>query len=602
MQFQKFAEFLSKIEQTSGRNEMMESLAQFLVELSAEEIAPVMYLMQGRLLPNYVGLEFNFSQKLGQRAIVDAGIGSETEVNKAFADAGDLGDAVNKLKTKDQKTSIDITTVYDELMDLAKLEGKGSQEAKIKKFGELMLELDPLSAKYVARVITGSLRLGLSDKTVLDALSWAKAGDKSLRTDLDKAYGAKADIGELAKLVLKSDLSSLPQLLRNIKLEPGTPVASKLVERESSAEATFERMGTCLVQPKLDGLRCQIHLLPKENVLGHRVEIFSRNMESLTEMFPDIVEAAQKLPAKSAIIDSEAIGYDFENDAYLPFQQTIQRKRKYDVSEAAESIPVRSMAFDLLYIDGEDISQEKLEVRMQKLELLLENKAQNIIVPLETIQLDSADKLDAYFQEKIGAGLEGVIVKKLGTTYDPGTRNFDWIKLKANTQAEMVDTIDAVVIGYFRGQGARAKFGIGALLVALYSDDDDKFYSVAKVGTGMSDEQWKTIKSDLQPLEVSSQPESVVVDKILHPDVWVKPEIVMEIDADQITRSPGHTAARGVPAKFEEAANVGIENRGLSLRFPRMKVWKRDKKATQATSVTELLRMYDLRNSKMKVE
>lgn len=600
MKFHKFAEFLNQIESTSGRNEITVLLAEFLGKVPADEVAQVMYLMQGRLVPNFIDLEFGFSQKSGLRALSEL-IDNEEKVKQMFGDKGDLGlvaeeivgdgIAKKKLETKD----LGVSKVYESLMGIAQSAGKGSQEAKLTQFKELIGQLDPISARYAVRVVMGNLRIGFSDKTVLDALSWSKAGDKSLRKQLDVAYGARADIGELARLVLTTDLAKLPELLTNIKFVPGVPVASKLVERESSAAGVFKRTGRCMVQPKLDGLRCQIHLLEQPNAAGHKVEIFSRNMESLTAVFPDIVEAVQQLPVTSIIIDSEAIGFDTENETYLPFQQTIQRRRKYNIDEAVESIPIRAMAFDVMYLNGEDLSREDLETRVEKLEKVLKKSDQKVIQQLETKFMDTEEELDAYFKEKIGIGLEGIIVKKLATPYDPGTRNFDWIKLKANTQSDMVDTVDAVVLGYFRGRGVRAEFGVGALLVGVYNPDDDKFYSVAKVGTGMTEANLSEIKKDLDPFIIKEKPDNVVVEKPLHPDVWVTPEIVMEIDADEATRSPNHTAARGLKASFEPEAPAG---KGLSLRFPRMKVWKRDKKATQATTVQELLRIFELRFGK----
>lgn len=592
MKFEEFAKFLAEVEGISGRNEVTVLLAEFLQKIPPEEVSSVMYLLQGRLVPNFIDLEFGFSQKSGLRALSEV-LEDEGKVKDLFATLGDVGLVAEQVleKKSDSTKKISVSEVYEILMSIAQAGGKGSQEAKLTLFKDLLLKLDPLSVRYVTRVVMGSLRIGFSDKTVLDALSWAKTGDKRLRKSLDIAYGAKADIGELAKLVLVTKVEDLPEVLSNIKFVPGVPVASKLVERESSAASTFERMGKCIVQPKLDGLRCQIHLLEQPNAAGHKVEIFSRNMESLTAVFPDIVEAVQKLPVKSVIIDSEAIGYDLENATYLPFQQTIQRRRKYNIDETVEAIPIRAMAFDLMYLNGEDLSREDVESRLAKLEQILGNSDQQVIQQLETKTMDTKEELDTYFKEKIGMGLEGVIVKKLGTTYDPGTRNFDWIKLKANTQSDMVDTVDAVVLGYFTGRGGRAAFGVGAILVGLYNPDDDKFYSVAKVGTGMTESQLAEIKRDLGPLIAKSQPENVVVNKILHPDVWVQPEIVVEIDADEVTRSPGHTAGVGTQARFETEAST----KGLSLRFPRLKIWKRDKKATQATTVAEVLRLYELR-------
>lgn len=598
MQFAEFATTLQKLESTAARNQLTEMLAEFLPSLSASEIKPAMYLLQGRLVPSFVDLEFNLSQKLALRTLavylasadeVMKSADNEAKVQKLFGELGDVGLVAEKLLSElpGAKEKPEINSVYSTLREIALLEGKGSQEGKMAKLGSLLLSLDPLSSRYVCRVVIGNLRLGLSDKTVLDALSWAKVGDKSLRKIIERAYGARADIGELAEIVLQTETANLENVLAEIRLKPGVPVAAKLVERERDAESIALRMPDFLVQPKLDGMRAQIHL----DELG-QVSIFSRNMESLTAMFPDIAAAARKLGVKSLIIDSEAIGYDFENDAYLPFQETMQRRRKYDVGEMADSIPVKAMAFDLLFIDGEDISQEPVELRVQKLRDILAGDTQKTIELLETVEMHDAENLDKYFREKIGAGLEGVIVKKLGTTYDPGTRNFDWIKFKANSQAEMVDTVDTVVLGYFRGRGVRAKFGIGALLVGVYNDADGKFYTTAKIGTGMKDEDLQRIKQELASLELDKQPENVVVNKILEPDVWVRPEIVAVIDADEITRSPGHTVAIDLLANFE----TDTHGRGLSLRFPRLKIWNRpDKSAPTTTSPAELVHMFELR-------
>ncbi len=588
MKFTEFANQLNSLEQTAGRNQMTEDLAEFLPKLSIEEIKPAMYLMMGRLVPAYEAVEFNVSRKLAIKALQE--LNPEVDVNARFKELGDVGLAVEEL-VANESSDLSITETYKLLYSISEQEGKGSQEAKLSIIKELYAKLDKLSARYASRVIIGNLRLGLSDKTVLDSLSWAVTGDKSLRGDLERAYGAFADLGSIAEIALynSDSLDKVQKELAKIHITAGVPVAAKLVEREKTAEKTFERMGECIVQPKLDGLRAQIHFDRDKNIK----KVFSRNMESLTDMFPDLLVAVAQMPVDSIILDSEAIGYDHENDTYLPFQETMQRRRKYDVEEFAESIPIKSMTFDLLYLNGEDWSQKPLEKRIAKLQELVNQGDKKVIDMLDSPILKTERELEEYFVDKITMGLEGVIGKKLGTTYDPGTRNFDWIKLKANTRSDMVDTIDTVVIGYYKGRGVRAKFGIGTLLVAVYDTELEKYNSVAKVGTGMKDEDWIRIKKDLEVLEVKDQPDNVSVEKPLYPDVWVKPEIVMEVDADEITRSPSHTAARSIKADFEKDP----AGKGLSLRFPRMKVWKRDKKAEQATTEAELLRMYELRKN-----
>lgn len=599
MKFTRFANFLDQLEGTSGRNQMTEMLAEFLLELDLEEMSEALYLMSGRLTPRYVDVEFNLSRELAIKAVQE--LYPTADVKAIYKELGDVGAAAEQLRnqdipfTEDNQSSdpagLNILQVYKLLYSITEISGTGSQEGKLTVLKQLLIQLDAVSSRYALRVVIGNLRLGLSEKTILDSLSWSITGDKSLRTDIERAFGAHSDIGHIAELVLGGDhqLESIQAKLADVKLTPGVPVAAKLVEREKTPESTFKRMGPSIVQPKLDGLRAQIHFDRKNNV----AEVYSRNMESLTNMFPDLLSAVADMDVDSIILDSEAIGYDHENDTYLPFQETMQRRRKHGIDEITESIPVKSMTFDLLYLNGEDWSQKPLQDRLEKLKQLVETTDKKVIDILDSPLLETEEDLSEYFIDKISQGLEGLIVKKLDTTYDPGTRNFDWIKLKANTRSDMVDTVDTVVIGYYKGRGVRAKFGIGTLLVAVYDAEREQFNSVAKVGTGMKDDDWVKIKQDLDEITIAKQPENVSVEKPLLPDVWVEPKIVMEVDADEITRSPSHTAARQLPAKFESET----KGRGLSLRFPRMKVWKRDKRADQATTETELVRMYELRKN-----
>ena len=611
MKFKQFAEFLNKIEGKSSRNEITIDIAEFLKLPTPEEVVPLMYLIQGQLYPTYKNKEFNFSRKLVQAAFqdyVDPQIGTNSkDLYKIKGDLGLVSEEIVSLANlaenessrvsmfevdlKFEDQNLDVLTVYKFLESLANLAGKGSQEGKAKEFIELISKLDPLSARYATRIILGALRLGVSDKTLLDSLSWFKVGNKSLREKLDGAMGAKSDIGYIAQLVIQS--VDIEKDLENIKLEPGIPVASKLVEREKDSEKVWERMPNCFVQPKLDGLRGQIHKL--ENGL---VKIFSRNMEDMTDQFPEITTMIKNLKPKSLILDSEIIGFDIQNKEYLSYQETMQRKRKYEIDKFALSIPVKAMCFDILYLDNKDLTQTPVEERIVLLKDLLKTESNpskdhsyEVLEMLETKQMTSWQELDDYFQACVTSGLEGIITKEAESNYEPGTRNYKWIKLKANTQSSLVDTIDVVVLGYYYGRGKRAEFGLGALLTGVYNPEDEKYYSIGKVGTGFKDEDLKSIKSDLTRLELDSKPENVEVEKQLYPDVWVDPKIVIEIDADEITRSPSHTAARGIPAKVPKDQ----VSRGLSVRFPRIKVWNRDKDLPN--TVQEIVKMYELRKS-----
>jgi len=612
MNFHDFAKYLEKIENTNGRTDMTKILAELFGQLEKSEIKYTMYLLQGRLIPKFVPIEFNFSQKLMVRALGKL-IENEDEVKKLFNKLGDAGLVAENIiteykpKFKPIESSIielentlnsevihydgSILSTYHCMRKIAMSGGKGSQEAKMNFYNELVTQLDSLSARYVSRMIVGSIRLGVSDKTVLDALSWFKTGDKSIRASLDSAFGKKADIGELAESVLTS--TDLAAALSEIHVKPGIPIASKLVEREISAQAVWERMPNCYVQPKLDGLRGQLHY-SKKNFSEQltNTAIYSRNMETMTDQFPEIVLGLSQLNIDSIILDSEIIGYNDLTEEYMTYQETMQRRRKYDIGEYSRDIPVRAMCFDILYLNGQDLTQEPLEKRIEILKKIVDSSKSALRV-LQTQQMNSESELEEYFTTKVESGLEGIITKQLGTHYEPGTRNFKWIKLKANTRSDLVDTIDVVVLGYYIGKGDRSRFGFGTLLAGVYGENEDKYYSIGKVGSGFKEDQMEKIFLDLQLIKLDSQPENVIVEKSLHPDVWVEPKIIMEIIADEITRSPSHTAARGIKSNVPKDDSA----KGLSIRFPRMKIWNREDKNIP-NSVSEIVRMYELRKGK----
>ncbi len=617
MKLTELSAFLNKLETTSSRNDLTTLTADFLTQLSPKEARFFIYFLQGRVAPKFEPIEFNFSDKMIIRKLQEF---TSEDVKSMLGKLGDMGnvaaeiretfkgDVMLSLSKHDNQNGethldkLDVTDIKVEtieelhsfLIKITQTSGKGSQDAKLKLYENLFRILEPQEIKFTTRIILGDLRLGASDKTLLDSLSFVVSGDKSTRKLIDQAFGARADAGQLAEIIL-TDKSSAIENLSKIKIVPGVPIASKLVEREDSAASVWERMPKCFVQPKLDGLRGQIHFDKKTG----EAEVYSRNMERLTDNFPELLESVKNLGVDSVVLDSEIIGVE-EDGNYKTYQETMQRRRKYDVETYAKDIPVRAMCFDVLYLNGKDITQEPIEERLRILESLLSQnskeeaqssklKAQGSLKMLETKQMQSEAELEEYFFSKVNAGLEGIITKEEKSTYEPGTRNFKWIKLKANTQSHLVDTIDVVVLGYFYGQGARNKYGFGAMLAGVYDASNDTYYSIGKVGSGFTDEQAPTINADLQKHFVAEKPENYVVDKTLVPDVWVKPKLVMEIVADEITRSPNHTAAKGIPAKVKNDDST----KGLSIRFPRLKIWNRDK--DYPNSVEEIVRMYELR-------
>lgn len=590
MTFQDFCSTLAEIEKTTLRLEMTRLLANLFKSLEKDEIEPACWLLLGRLGPLYENIEFNFAEKMIMRALaefvetkaqkkpaaVQLGLlGDEnkleqrSEVLASFKTSGDLGDTAEKLfetigKKHDTRS---ISSVYQDLLAIAKESGSGSQERKIRGVILVLQGCTAQTAKYIVRIVLSTLRLGFSDMTILDSLSWAATGNKSLRKDLELAYQVKANIGKLATVFLTEGKKALEKF----EIELGIPITPALCQRLKTADEMIEKMGKVFVEPKYDGTRVLIHF--KRNGKDWQVRTFTRNLEESSGMFPELKEAAFTMNADEVILDSEAVGYDPETDKLLPFQLTITRKRKHGIDEAAQKIPLRFFVFDVLYLNGKNLVHVPLNERKEHLQKVLNNASRAFSLS-PYIVTDDPKELREYHAKQLGEGLEGVVIKQYASEYQPGRRGWSWVKFKEEegTSGKLVDTIDCVVMGYYVGQGKRTKFGIGAFLVGVYDSPSDTYRTVAKIGTGLSDELWREMLERCTKLAIKSPPQSYLVTDPLKPDVWVKPKLVVEIAADEITNSPSHSAEK-------------------ALRFPRLIKIRDDKKPEQTTTLKELHQM-----------
>ncbi len=590
MTFQDFCSTLAKIEKTTLRLEMTRLLASLFQSLEKDEIEPACWLLLGRLGPLYENIEFNFAEKMIMRALaefvetkvqkkptaVQLGLlGDENKIERrgevlaSFKTSGDLGDTAEKLfetigKKHDTRS---ISSVYQDLLAIAKESGTGSQERKIQGVILVLQECTAQTAKYIVRIVLSTLRLGFSDMTILDSLSWAATGDKSLRKELELAYQVKANIGKLATVFLTEGKKGLAKF----EIELGIPITPALCQRLKTADEMIEKMGKVFVEPKYDGTRVLIHF--KRNGKDWQVRTFTRNLEESSGMFPELKEAAFTMNADEVILDSEAVGYDPETDKLLPFQLTITRKRKHGIDEAAQKIPLRFFVFDALYLNGKNLVHVPLNERKEHLQKVLHDANRAFVLSPYIVTEDPVE-LREYHAKQLGEGLEGVVIKQYASEYQPGRRGFSWVKFKEEegTSGKLLDTIDCVVMGYYVGQGKRTKFGIGAFLVGVYDSTSDTYRTVAKIGTGLSDELWREMLQRCAKLALQSPPQSYLVTDPLKPDVWVKPELVVEIAADEITNSPTHSAEK-------------------ALRFPRLIKIRDDKNPEQATTLKELRKM-----------
>lgn len=609
--FKKVCEIFQQLEVTDSRNDMTAVLAEFLGALDSRDAQIVSYLVQGRVAPFFVVAEFNFSEKslITLLESLNKVKGRKFDIKKKRTELGDIGDTTefltNELGFKSAELSL--SDVYDGLWSVVKATGNGSAERKKNIVMNLLEKSNPLEAKFLSRIICGELRLGLNSKTVLDAFSFVLNSDKSLREKLDRAYGVSADLGYICSLIMKVRDGGSQELL-DLEITPGVPVLSRLVERVGSFEEVIERFGNeFLVQPKFDGLRCQIHKFKKESTrykeemqwerymrkeeLGglfgakdttHEVRLFTRNLEDVTEMFPEIAEAAMAMEQGSFVLDSEVLGWNYKANTFLSYQETMQRRRKYGVGNIQEEIPVKAQTFDLLYLDDEDISEIDTSERIARLEGNFSNTHGGIEV-CKTEVISNIEDLKKIFDFNVNSGLEGIIVKQLPGKYLPGVRNYEWIKLKKSMMKELVDTVDLVAVGYYHGSGKRSKLGVGAVLGALYNPEADTYEAICKVGTGFSDELLTNIGKELEEDVLPRKPKNVDVIDILAPDVWIEPKVVFSVEADEITQNL--------------RANTGIGG-GLSLRFPRLIEWRRDKTSEEATTIEELKHLYTVQKSK----
>lgn len=563
MTFGKLSEYFEKLEGTSSRLALIDILCDLFKEVKVTEVAQVSYLLQGRVAPFYEPIEMGMSEKLVASAVAKAYGSTKEEVLKRFSRVGDIGKVAqqlsDELRVKSDESSID--KVFQTLTEIANAKGDGTVEKKVTLLASLLEKMNGISAKHLVRIPLGASRLGIGDPTILDAFAKLKLGDKSKRKELEGAYNMVSDLGLIGETLWEKGLKGVEKL----EVTVGRPIRSELAERLPNPEKVIEKMGRVNVQRKLDGFRVQIH---KD---GNNIRLFSRNLEETTAMFPEIVAGARvQIKAKSAILDSETIGFNPVSGEFLPFQETTQRRRKYDIDEMAKKIPLKAFAFDILYKDNKSLIDEKLETRLQVLEETI--KDGDVLFVEKGENIGSAEKIQQMLDESISEGLEGLVVKRPDSKYEAGARNFNWVKLKRHSSGELKDTIDVVILGYIFGKGKRATFGAGALLVGVYDKEKDEFVTVSKIGTGLTDEEFREIHKRADRIKVGNKPARV--NSNLIPSVWIKPEIVIEVLADEITKSPNHTA-------------------GYALRFPRLITFRdADKKAEDATTVKELIEMY----------
>lgn len=588
MKYSILAEAYEKIEGTTKRLEMTDLLVDLLKQTPKKSIDKVIYLTQGKLYPDFVGIELGLAEKLAFRALASVSGVSEEKVEENFKRTGDLGKTAELFTTKKSQSTLlqrelSVELVYDGFAKIAHAAGTGSIDVKIGFLSSLLHDASPLEARYIIRTALGRLRLGVADMTILDALAIAYGGGKEARDDLERAYNLSSDLGIVANIVATEGLEAV----KKFRVKVGRPIRPMLAERLSTAQEILEKLGgRGAAEYKYDGIRLQAHISPRESYL------FSRRLENVTEQFPDALHyIRESVNAKEAIVEGECVAVDPNTGDMLPFQMISQRRgRKYEIERMEEEVPVHVYLFDVLYLDGKDYTIVSYGERRRLLEQIVKKNPHAEVS--DQLVTDDANRLDAYMDQAVSDGCEGLMVKSVGSDsdYKAGARGWTWIKYKRSYKAEIADTFDLVPIGAFHGRGKRAG-SYGALLTAAYDPKQDQFETICKLGSGFTDEDLSRLPEMLKPFRISHRHARVTC--LMTPDIWFSPGIVLEVAADEITLSPLHTCARDIVKK----------GAGLALRFPRFTGnWRSDKAPEDATTRDEIVEIYKSQLKKIETE
>lgn len=577
LDFSILADAFEKMTKTSSRLELTAILVDLLKNTPREQIAKIAYLTQGKLLPDFVGIEIGMAEKTVAKAMETAFGAEPAKISDMMRRTGDLGDVAAKLSEKKSQLSfftekLTVEQVYSTLEEIAKTTGSGSAVRRMGKLVLLLRSATSLETKFLVRFVTGKLRLGVADFTVLDALAVAFTEDKKNREKLETAYNLTNDLGHIANLLAVHGIEAI----ENVRVTAGSPVRPMLADRLSSSDEIMEQFGgEASAEYKLDGERVQAHKTRESGI-----SLFSRRLEKITDQYTDVVKALNSIAAEEFIVEGEVVAID-KTGRYLPFQELMHRRRKYGIDEAMREYPVVINLFDILLLDGESVIDRPYSARRELLEDLYQktsDKERIVLVPARRVT--RAEEVDSLMEESLSRGCEGLVVKDLKSPYRAGARGAAWVKFKPEYRPNVRDTIDLVIVGANHGMGKRA--GVyGAYLLAAYDHESDIFRTTTKVGTGFSDENLEKISKLLEKHCIADK--SPRVDARVRAEVWFEPKIVIEIIASEITLSPIYTAGLDSLRKGS----------GLALRFPKFTGRIRDDKLPEdATTVSELLDMY----------
>ncbi|CAI7614865.1 unnamed protein product [Penicillium manginii] len=634
----------SLVEMTSKRLVIMAHCSLFLqqvMRLTPNDLLPTVQLMINKLAADYAGIELGIGESLIMKAIGETTGRSLAVIKTDQHEIGDLGLVAAKSRgnqpTMFKPKPLTVRGVHEGLLDIAKVQGHGSQDKKISGIKKLLSAADsatagkggkgiditkdkggPSEAKFIVRFLEGKLRLGLAEKTVLVALAQAIVtheaavnGEKPPSPEkmaegeavLKQVYSQMPTYEEIIPAMIKGGIFNLPEVC---KLSPGIPLKPMLANPTKSITEVLDRFEgkefTC--EYKYDGERAQIHFVAPDSIRKYPAAtatlqkdskglsaIFSRNSENLSKKYPDVLARLDgwiKEGVESFVLDCETVAWDTINKKVLPFQQLMTRKRK-DVKEEDIKVKVCVFAFDLLFFNGEPVVKKSLRERRQ----LLHECFQPVEGEFQFAQFGNTNVLDeiqTMLEDSVKASCEGLMVKMLDTEqsgYEPSKRSRNWLKVKKDYLAGVGDSLDLVVLGAYYGRGKRTSV-YGAFLLAAYNPNNDTYETICNIGTGFSEAVLEEMHKALTPL-IIDRPKPFYAHSSVpkdQPDVWFEPRLVWEVKTADLTLSPRYKAAAD---EFEGTTGGG---KGVSLRFPRYIKSRDDKTPDQATTTRAVAEMY----------
>lgn len=569
MVFSDFSLLCSSLEKVSSRLVKKSILKKFFLFHSPRIIASCIHFLTFRFSLDGINLLLFQLDEVQVVKIIAEYLGQDiVKLQKTlkYEVAGDIG-AYYLRYGKDNSLGVSFLEVFFLITEIGSIQGEGSQDIKKQKISHLLSKVSREDACYILRLFVGTFRIGVSDKTILEVLLdiFIEKNKNNIlsKSDIEYLYGIFPDLGILAKMILSSENEQLLTLMPKI----GLPIQSQAAEvffKANTLLINFEK-ADYVIQPKYDGFRLQAHISPNFEVI-----LFSRNQLVVTHLFLEVkilVEAYAKENNFYGILDGEIVGFDAVNKIYLSFQETAKQKRKNKACFSQET-NLRYIIFDILVNKEKNLMKAPYHQRLAMLEKL------NLVVGLERVKsfhIKSYQDIDVWQEKFIFEGYEGAMIKNIASVYEPGKRTRTWLKYKKIQKDSLEDTIDVVILGYNISKGAKnQRQVIGSLLVGVYDEERDSYFSVAQVGSGGDAALWNDIYQKLIGLKVETKLPYVFVNELRFPDYFVVPKIIVSVKADLVSFSKEHTA-------------------GFSLRFPRLITLRVDKNEKETTKLKNFI-------------